>query len=73
MMLTKEIDTLRDRTAPIDLGFLGEGRWQAEVFGDEPDNPAAFHRETKPVTSKEKLTLSLRQRGGAVVWIRKAN
>ena len=55
----------------IDLAFLGEGEWQAEIFGDDPANPAAFKQSTRPVTSDDKLTVSMSQRGGSVVWLRK--
>jgi alpha-glucosidase len=53
----------------IDLKFLGPGSWQAEVFGDEPEKPAAFKRETKRVAAADKLTVEMSPRGGAVVWI----
>jgi alpha-glucosidase len=56
-------------TLPMDLSFLGEGPWQAEVFGDDPDEPATFKRESKVVTAGDTLTVSMSPRGGAVVWI----
>lgn len=59
-------------TLPIDLAFLGPGKWQAEVFGDEPGTLAAFKREKKPVTSADKLEFAMSPRGGVVVWIRKS-
>jgi len=59
-------------TFPIDLSFLGTGAWQAEVFGDDPDNPAVFNRESKAVTAGDQLTTSMSPRGGAVVWITKS-
>jgi alpha-glucosidase len=55
----------------IDLSFLGSGTWQAEVFGDNTDNPATFKRESKSVTASDKLTVSMSVRGGNVVWITK--
>lgn len=57
-------------TLPIELSFLGSGEWQAELFGDQSDNPAAFKRESKPVTAGDTLVLPMSHRGGAVVWIR---
>ena len=30
----------------VSLSFLGAGHWHAEVFGDDPANPAAFRRES---------------------------
>lgn len=58
-------------TLQIDLSFLGQGPWQAEVFGDDPDDPAAFKRETKAVQASDKLAASMSPRGGAVVRITK--
>jgi alpha-glucosidase len=59
-------------TMRIDLAFLGQGAWQAEVFGDDPANPATFKRESKAVTSNDKLEAAMSARGGAVVWITKS-
>ncbi len=56
-------------TMQIDLSFLGRGAWQAEVFGDDPANPAAFKRESRTVTPSDKITAAMSPRGGAVVWI----
>ena len=56
----------------IDLSFLGSGAWRAEVFGDEPNNPATFKRESKTVAAGDKLTAAMSSRGGSVVWITKA-
>jgi alpha-glucosidase len=58
-------------TLPVDLSFLGAGQWQADIFTDDPDNAAAFKRETKPVTTADKLTATLSPRGGATFWITK--
>ena len=60
-------------TYPIDLAFLGAGQWHAEVFGDTPEGPASFKRESKAVTSKDTFTATLSPRGGATLWITKAN
>jgi alpha-glucosidase len=54
---------------PIDLTYLGQGTWQAEVFGDDPEDPAAFKRESKTVKAGDKLMATMSPRGGAVVWI----
>ncbi len=56
---------------PIDLSFLGDGTWKAEVFGDDPDNPATFKRESKSVTNSDKIDVSMSSRGGLVIWIMK--
>jgi alpha-glucosidase len=55
-----------------DLSFLSPGIWQAEEFVDDPANPATFNRESKVVKVGDKLTISMRQRGGTVVWITKS-
>lgn len=57
-------------TLPIELSFLGSGAWNAELFGDQPDNPASFKQESKSVTAGDTLVLPMSTRGGAVVWIR---
>jgi alpha-glucosidase len=59
-------------TLQINLSFLGPGKWQVEIFGDDPANPATFHRESKAVTGRDKLTASMSPRGGAVIWITKS-
>jgi hypothetical protein len=46
--------------------------WQAEVYGDDPANPATFNRASKAVMASDKLTASMSPRGGAVVWITKS-
>ncbi|MBN2590785.1 MAG: glycoside hydrolase family 97 N-terminal domain-containing protein [Sedimentisphaerales bacterium] len=58
-------------TMQIDLSFLGSGKWNAEIFGDDPDNAATFKRESKSVTASDNLTVSMSPRGGSVVWITK--
>jgi alpha-glucosidase len=62
----------QNATMQIDLSFLGAGAWQADVFGDDPNNAAAFRRETKAVTASDRLTASMSPRGGGVIWITKA-
>ena len=58
-------------TMQIDFSFLGSGTWNAEVFGDDPDNAATFKRESKSVTAGDNYTVSMSPRGGVVVWITK--
>lgn len=58
-------------TLSVDLSFLGEGQWNAEIFGDDVD-PASFKRQSKAVTSKDILTIEMVARGGTVLWIRRA-
>jgi alpha-glucosidase len=57
----------------IDLSFLGSGKWHAEVFGDNPTNPATFKRESKAVSSGDKLAAAMSPRGGSVIWITKTS
>jgi len=52
----------------INLSFLASGKWNAELFGDEPDNAAAFKRESRAVDSEDTLEVSMSPRGGAVIW-----
>jgi alpha-glucosidase len=59
-------------TLPINLSFLGQGSWQADMFCDNPDDPATFKRETRTVTTGDSFTVSMSKRGGAVVWVTKA-
>ncbi len=59
-------------TLPINLSFLGQGSWKADMFCDNPDDPATFKRETKTVTTGDTFTVSMSKRGGAVVWLTKA-
>ena len=58
-------------TMDIDFSFLGSGSWNAEIFGDDPDNAATFKRESKTVKSSDTLTVSMSPRGGNVIWITK--
>jgi alpha-glucosidase len=53
----------------IDLGFLGEGQYRADIFADDPANPATFKRDTRTVTAKDTLNTSLSMRGGYVAWL----
>ena len=55
----------------IDLAFLGDGPYHAELFADDPDNPAAFKRDTRDVSKIDTLSPSLSTRGGYVAWISK--
>jgi alpha-glucosidase len=60
-----------DASLQMDMSFLRSGSWQAEVFGDDPANPASFKRESKSVKADDKLMIKMSPRGGAVIWIRK--
>ncbi|MDV3468271.1 glycoside hydrolase family 97 protein [Stenotrophomonas sp. C3(2023)] len=61
------------RVLPVSLGFLEPGvRYRAEIYRDGPgahyqDNPFAFVRETREVTSADALTLQLAPGGGQAI------
>ncbi len=61
------------RVLPVTLGFLEAGvRYRAEIYRDGDgadfrDNPFAFTRETREVTSTDRLTLVLAPGGGQAI------
>lgn len=62
------------RTLDIDLSFLGEGNWQAEIFRDgaNADRIASdYKKETIDIPTNRKLTISLAQGGGYAMKIYK--
>lgn len=62
------------RTLDIDLSFLGEGNWQAEIFRDGANaNKIAsdYKKETIDIPTSRKLTISLAQGGGYAMKIYK--
>jgi alpha-glucosidase len=58
-------------TVPVALQFLGNGQWEAEVYADETAGKG-FLREKRRVTEKDRLEIPMREQGGLVVWVRKA-
>ncbi|MFC1490784.1 glycoside hydrolase family 97 catalytic domain-containing protein [Candidatus Latescibacterota bacterium] len=58
-------------TMKIDLSFLDKGEWHAEMFGDDPADPATFKHENITVTADDTLTATMSSRGGAVIRINK--
>lgn len=60
-----------ETTLPIDLSFLGNGKWKAQVFADDPNNPATFKQAEKAVTARDQFEVPMSPRGGLVVWITK--
>jgi alpha-glucosidase len=57
------------REVPLDLAFLGDGRWQAEVFADGPNADrygADWRRETRAATAADRLTIRMAPGGG---WV----
>lgn len=66
------INNSTPRTVTIPLGFLKEGNYTAEIYKDAPDavnHPNQLIRETKKVSSKDKLVFDLPSGGGEVVRI----
>jgi alpha-glucosidase len=51
----------------VDLQFLGQGRYNATILGDDASNPAAWDRREVQVTPTDQVSLRLRAKGGAVV------
>jgi len=54
----------------LDTAFLGTGIWQAEIFRDAADadvNPTHYVRETRSVTSGEKIPVHMAPGGGFTV------
>jgi hypothetical protein len=57
------------RTVKVPLSFLPAGPHQATIYRDAEDR-ASIAEETRKVTSKDVLTLSLQKAGGVVVHLR---
>jgi len=61
----------------VDLSFLGEGDYEAQIYRDGPKadyetNPYDMVIETKAVTSADKLSLALGRSGGAAIRLKKS-
>ena len=61
----------------VDLSFLGEGEYEAQIYRDGPKadyetNPYDMVIETKTVTSADKLSLALGRSGGAAIRLKKS-
>lgn len=71
------VGTLNDgtaRTLNLRLDFLGDGKYQAEIYTDAPDadeNPNHLNKETRTVTCKDVIELPLAADGGSVLRISK--
>ena len=64
------LTTIEARDYTLDTSFLGEGKWNAEIFRDGPDadkNGTSYVRETKMVTTGEKIALHMAPGGGFAV------
>ena len=57
------------REVPLDLAFLGDGRWRVEALEDGPNADrygADWRRETREVTAADRLTIRMAPGGG---WV----
>jgi len=55
------------REVPLDLAFLGGGRWMLDAFEDGPNADrygADWRRDTREVTAADRLTLRMAPGGG---------
>ena len=65
------------RNLIVDLSFLGEGDYEAQIYRDGPDadyesNPYDIVIESKSVTASDKLSLALGRSGGAAIRLKKS-
>ncbi len=68
------ITNKESRSLSFDLGFLGEGEWQAEIYTDKTGptaTPNHLNRELRTVRSGDTLNLKLASGGGAAIRITK--
>lgn len=61
----------------VDLSFLGEGKYEAQIYRDGPKadyetDPYDMVIETKTVTTADKLSLALGRSGGAAIRLKKS-
>lgn len=61
----------------VDLSFLGEGKYEAQIYRDGPKadyetDPYDMVIETKTVTAADKLSLALGRSGGAAIRLKKS-
>jgi alpha-glucosidase len=59
------------RSLDVPLGFLGDGRYRAEIYCDTPDENAKQRlvRQTEQVAFKDSLKIRLEPAGGYVAWL----
>jgi alpha-glucosidase len=55
------------RQARLPLSFLPAGRFQAEIWRDDPAAEYGYRRETRAVSSADELDIPLAEAGGALV------
>ena len=61
----------RPRTLEARYDFLGEGSFQAEIYGDDPKAMGAQRLTSRVeiVTAKESVKLALDSAGGSMIWL----
>lgn len=67
------ITGLQEREIEVDLSFLGEGRWEAEILSDAADvrtDPNHLVRTVRQLSATDSLTLHLGPEGGAAIRFR---
>jgi alpha-glucosidase len=60
------------REISLDLSFLGEGQFRATIFKDGPNadkDATDYMKESIPVSSKDRITISMKSGGGWVAII----
>ena len=68
------ITGLQERDLSVDLSFLGEGEWEAEILSDAPDvadDPNHLVRSVRMLRPGDSLDLHLGTEGGAAVCFQK--
>ena len=66
----------KSRVAEVELSFLGDGEYEAQIYRDGPDadferDPYDMRIETRTVTADDSLILPMARSGGAAVRFRK--
>lgn len=62
----------KEREIKVDLGFLPDGNYSADIFadaGDDDVNPNDLVRQSKPVSKKDTLQMKLAQGGGFAIQL----
>lgn len=63
-----------ERTLELPLGFLGEGRFQAELYLDNPkDGPTALTERKQTLIKTGTLRITIPRAGGFVAVLRKSD
>jgi len=63
-----------ERNIVIDCNFLPAGNYQAVIYTDAPDaneHPNNLQKLSRTVSSKDKINISLKKGGGAIVQLKK--